>query len=308
MSSKWKNGRLIVACLLLLSVLPAPAFPEIPGPPKKGGAGRKAVQMPVPDFTLVDQDRRLFRLTSLREKVVLVTFIYTTCPDVCPLLTAKFAEIQRKLKSERRNDYFLVSITTDPEVDTPKHLKSYGQRFEADFHSWAFLTGDKKDLSEVWRSFGVYVRKRGKGLIEHTGLTTLIDRQGIWRIDYYGDSWTEKEALKDIAALAKEGQTVSPPKPEERTFDLKIERRKVMGGVKTITVKQGEQVSLRWTTNEAVTVHLHGYDLEKTLKPGETTVMSFKAHATGRFPVESHGFGGKKGKHVILLYLEARPR
>lgn len=264
--------------------------------------------MPVPDFTLVDQDRRPFRLTSLREKVVLVTFIYTTCPDVCPLLTAKFAEIQRKLKSERRNDYFLVSITTDHEVDTPKVLKSYGQRFEADFHSWAFLTGDKKDLSEVWRSFGVYVKKRGKGLIEHTGLTTLIDRQGIRRIDYYGDSWTEKEVLKDIAALAEESRMVSSPKSEERTFDLKIERRKVMGGVKTITVKQGEQVSLRWTTDEAVTVHLHGYDVEKTLKPGETAVMSFKAHASGRFPIESHGFGGKKGKHIVLLYLEVLPR
>jgi protein SCO1/2 len=264
--------------------------------------------MPVPDFSLLDQDRRPFHLSSVRGKVVLVTFIYTTCPDICPLLTAKFADIQRKFKSEGRNDHFLLSITTDPEVDTPKVLKSYGQRFEADFHSWAFLTGDKKDLSEVWRSFGVYVRKRGKGLIEHTGLTTLIDRQGIRRIDYYGDSWTEKEVLKDIASLAKEGQTVSSAKSENHSFDLKIERRKVVGGVKTVRVKQGEQVWLRWTTDEAVTVHLHGYDIEKILKPGETAVMSFKAHATGRVTIESHGFGGKKCKHVILLYLEVLPR
>jgi len=157
--------------------------------------------MPVPDFNLTDQDGGLFRLRSLRGKVVLVTFIYTACPDVCSLLTAKFAGIQRKLKSQGLNDYFLVSITTDPDADTPEVLRSYGERFGANFHSWAFLTGDKKELGEAWRFFGVRVNKRGKGLIEHTGLTTMIDRQGIRRVDYYGDSWTEKEALKDIAEL-----------------------------------------------------------------------------------------------------------
>lgn len=159
--------------------------------------------MPVPDFTLMDQEKRPFRFGSLRGKVALVTFIYTTCPDVCPLLTAKFAGIQRKLRSQGLNDYFLLSITTDPEADTPKVLRSYGQRFGADFHSWAFLTGDKKELSEAWRLFGVRVNKRGKGLVDHTGFTTVIDRQGIRRIDYYGDSWTEKEVLRDIADLVE---------------------------------------------------------------------------------------------------------
>jgi len=203
MSSKWKNGKLIATGLLLSTVLAAPAIAHMPGPPKRGAVGRKAVEMPVPDFTLMDQDNRPFHVRSLRGKVALVTFIYTTCPDVCPLLTAKFAGIQRKLKSQGLNGYFLLSITTDPEADTPKVLRSYGRRFGADFHSWAFLTGDKNELSEAWRFFDVRVKKRGKGLIDHTGLTTLIDRQGIRRIDYYGDSWTEKEVLEDITDLMK---------------------------------------------------------------------------------------------------------
>lgn len=206
MSSKWSNSKLIAAGLLLLTILAAPSLSQIPGPPKRGAVGRKAVELPVPDFTLMDQDKRPFHVHSLRGKAVLVTFIYTSCPDVCPLLTAKFAGIQRKLRSEGLNDYFLLSITTDPEADTPKVLRSYGQRFGADFHSWAFLTGDKKEMSELWRFFGVRVKKRGKGLIDHTGLTTLIDGQGIRRIDYYGDFWTENEVLKDIADLAKERQ------------------------------------------------------------------------------------------------------
>lgn len=210
MSSKWKKGKLIAAGLLFLTLLPALAVSHIPGPPKKGAVGQK-VQIPVPDFTLVDQDGRAFHFSSLQGKVVLVTFVYASCPDVCPLLTAKFAGIQRKLESQGLNDYFLLSITTDPEADTPEVLKSYGQRFKADFRSWAFLTGDKKDLAEVWRSFGVYVKKGGKGLIGHTGLTSLIDRQGVRRIDYYGDSWREKEVLEDIADLADRTQRGSAP-------------------------------------------------------------------------------------------------
>ncbi len=201
MSSKLKNGELIATGLLLLTILVAPAisYSQIPGPPKRGAVGRQAVQMPLPDFTLMDQDKRPFRLRSLRGKVVLVTFIYTTCPDVCPLLTAKFAGVQRRLKSQGLNGYFLLSITTDPDADTAKVLRSYGRRFGADFHSWAFLTGDKNKLSEAWRFFGVRVKQQDKGFTEHTGLTILIDREGIRRIDYYGDSWTEKEVVKDIA-------------------------------------------------------------------------------------------------------------
>jgi len=190
---------LVVAGLVLLSGLPPVASAQIQGPPKKGEARRKSVQ--VPDFTLVDQEGKPFSFSSLRGKLALATFIYTTCPDVCPLLTQKFARIQQALKTEKGSDYFLLSISTDPEVDTPKVLKSYGRRFGADFHTWAFLTADKKELAKVWEGFGVKVKKQGQGQIQHTGLTTLIDRKGIRRVNHYGDKWTEKEILKDIAEL-----------------------------------------------------------------------------------------------------------
>ncbi len=201
MSSRWiKNS--IVAVWLISLCLPAIAMSaQLQGPPKRGESGRRVVQ--VPDLTLTDQEGRPFPLRSLHGKLVLVTFIYTACPDVCPLLTAKFADIQQSLKRERRDDYFLLSITTDPGADTPQVLKGYAQRFGADLHTWAFLTGNKKDLSKAWNAFGVKVKKLGKGQIQHTGLTTLIDRQGIRRIDYFGDAWSEKEVLKEIAELAK---------------------------------------------------------------------------------------------------------
>lgn len=99
MSSKWSSGKLIAAALLLWASLAAPALSHIPAPPKKGELGRKEVRIAAPDFALVDQEGKPFHLRSLRGKVVLVTFTYTTCPDACPLLTAKMAGMQRTLKS-----------------------------------------------------------------------------------------------------------------------------------------------------------------------------------------------------------------
>jgi len=203
MNSEWKNSRVAgLALALLTAFAPVVVHGHVPIPPKKGEAGRIAVKTKTPVFTLTDQDGKPFRSDKLAGKVALVTFIFTTCPDVCPIFTAKLAQIQRALAKDKRLDnVFLVSITTDPEVDTPEILKSYAERYRADLKFWAFLTGNQKELAAVWRSFGVTVKKRDRGLVQHTALTTLIDRQGMRRLNYYGDSWQEKDVLEDIFRL-----------------------------------------------------------------------------------------------------------
>ena len=200
MNSRSSVSRPLVAATLLMCLFAAPALGHLPLPPKKGEIGRTAKQSKVPEFTLLDQDGKPFRITSARGKIVLVTFVFTTCPDVCPLLSAKFAAIQRALEERKMNDYLLLSITTDPGRDTPSALKNYAQGFKADFGHWRFLTGSERDLAKVWQGFGVIVRKSG-GQVQHTALTTLIDRRGIRRIDYYTDKWEAKEILRDIASL-----------------------------------------------------------------------------------------------------------
>jgi protein SCO1/2 len=144
---------------------------------------------------------------TLGGKVVVLDFIYTTCTDVCPLFTANFAQLQRTLKNER-GGLFLISITTDPEVDSPKVLKAYAQRYGADFQNWAFLTGSESQLKPVWKAFDVRVIKRGRGLVQHTSLTTVIDRQGIRRFNFFGEKWPLKDLLRDTSALLQE-----KPKP-----------------------------------------------------------------------------------------------
>jgi len=200
MISNWSISR-VAPILLLISIAGSPAFAHLPIPPKQGEIGRKAVQESVPNFTLIDQDGKLFHFTDAHGKLILVTFIFTTCPDVCPLLTGKFAGLQRQLAATKYNNYLLLSVTTDPQTDTSAVLKQYAARYKPDFRHWFFLTGSRAQLAKVWKEFGVTVENSGAGQIRHTVLTTLIDRRGARRFDYYTDRWQEKEILRDMATL-----------------------------------------------------------------------------------------------------------
>lgn len=105
----------------------------------------------------------------------------------------------------------------------------------------------------------------------------------------------------------------SPPGPEAeergRVFELSIQDQKLTGDDNVLRVTQGETVTLRWTSDEATSIHLHGYDIEKQVKPEASVVFTFKAHATGRFPIAAHGLSGPAhGEETILLYLEVHPQ
>ena len=204
MNFNWRSKLWIAAILIVLGLSSAPARAHLPIPPKKGEIGRKEVKTSAPSFALTDQNGKKFQFQPAGGKPVLVNFIFTSCPDVCPLFTAKLAAIQRSLAAEGRDNYLLLSITTDPARDTAVKMNEYAQAFKPDFRRWHFLTGSQKELVQVWKQFGVSVQDHGNGQIQHTNLTTLIDGQGFRRVDYYGDKWREKEVLKDLRRLAGE--------------------------------------------------------------------------------------------------------
>jgi protein SCO1/2 len=183
-------------------------------PTARGGSSAQITPQAVmpdtraPSFVLTDQDGKRFDSRALRGKIVVVDFIYTTCPGVCPLFTANFAELQRRLKPEQKRSVFLVSITTDPEIDSPKVLRSYGKRYGADFNNWAFLTGTEAQLKEVWKGFGIRVIRRARGLVQHDSVITLIDRQGIRRFNHLGEKVQLKDVEREVALLLAEKTAV----------------------------------------------------------------------------------------------------
>jgi protein SCO1/2 len=140
----------------------------------------------------------------LRGKVVAVTFIYTWCPDVCPMLTDKMARVQDELGSDFGSKVAFVSITVDPERDTPDALKEYAASFDADLAGWSFLTGSLATVREVARQYGVAVAPAADGQVDHTLLTTLVDRRGTMRVQYLGYRFDEEEFRHDLLDLVNE--------------------------------------------------------------------------------------------------------
>ena len=201
MISESLNRLAALTALLLLLLLPRALDAHVSDPPKDARKTAAARNVPAPDFVLVNQDNQRFDSTQLRGKVVVVNFIFTTCTDVCPLFTANLVQLQRKLNGRYGGELFFVSVTTDPEIDSAKILKAYAQRHGADFKNWAFLTGSEAQLKEVWNGFAVRVIRKGRGLVQHTSLTAVIDRQGIRRINYLGEKWQLKDLERDLLTL-----------------------------------------------------------------------------------------------------------
>ncbi|MGH2349808.1 MAG: SCO family protein [bacterium] len=157
---------------------------------------------PAPDFTLTSQSGAPIRLSQFRGKLVVLDFIYTHCTDVCPLVTANLARVQRDLTARGWwvNDVVFVSVTTDPARDTPAVLRTYAQRYKADLRGWFFLTGSARTLSAVYKAYGILVRPASKGLQEHALPVFVIDRRGTV-LGAYGHDFKSADMLNDLAHL-----------------------------------------------------------------------------------------------------------
>jgi protein SCO1 len=162
----------------------------------------------VPDETLVDQDGRPFRVSSLRGSAVLVTFIYTRCPlpDFCPRMDAYFGAIQQALRDGRlREPVRLLSVSFDPVFDTPAALKAHAGAVGADPRVWTFATAPA-DRVEAWGGrLGLSVIRDPKDPsdITHNLRTAVVDRQGRLMTILDGNRWTVDQA---IAALGTTGR------------------------------------------------------------------------------------------------------
>jgi len=159
---------------------------------------------PAPAFALTSQDGLPVRLADLRGKIVTVNFIYTLCSTTCPVLTPMLVTAQDRLGKEFGRNIAFVSITLDPERDTPEMLKLYAQAFGADLGGWAFLTGPLEDIRDLTGRYGVFSRKEPNGEVDHSFLTSVIDRRGILRVQYLGTRFDPEELRHDLLSLTKE--------------------------------------------------------------------------------------------------------
>jgi protein SCO1/2 len=159
----------------------------------------------VPDNVLVDQDKTPRLMVSLRDHRVALTFMYTRCPlpDFCPRMDRNFAEVQ-KIVAETPDlaDVRLVSVTLDPEFDTPAVLKKHAEALKAEPARWHFVTGQKDEVLNFAKRFGVTAEAPSEagGMMVHNLRTAVIDAQGRLVKAYSGTSWTPAELVADLTA------------------------------------------------------------------------------------------------------------
>lgn len=179
------------------------------------------------DFTLRDQFGQRVRLSDLKGRVVVLTFLYSHCPDVCPLITSNLRRTSELLDSRAPGVAFLA-VTVDPGRDTVGRLYQYSRQYGM-LHRWHFLTGDPKDLRPIWDYYWVgevttelagsaayetrleRAQKNRSGedterlppgpyAVQHTAPTQLIDQEGMIRVAY-GSTFRPAELAEDVQTL-----------------------------------------------------------------------------------------------------------
>ncbi len=205
-------GDLITATLVVgdteahLSTLTKTGHAAIEAPPTQPEVS--ALEMvqegqPVPDAPLVDEDGKPRPLASYRGHRVALTFIYTRCPDAefCPLMNQNFLAVQKIIESTPElSDVQLVSISFDPEFDTPAVLKVQAQRLKADPLRWHFVTAPAAAIGKFASLFGVTVTTNGTPILIHNLGTAVIDPEGRLVKLYSTNQWTPAELVAQLKA------------------------------------------------------------------------------------------------------------
>lgn len=194
------DRRLCLGLLTAALIAPGAAF----GHAEEPTGQRLPTLGPAPDFSLERAGGGRLTSRDLRGKVAVVTFIYTSCGDVCPLLTQKLVDVQDTLGAAFGRDVAFVSITLDPEVDTAPVLASYAQQLGSDAAGWTYLTGTPDEIARVAHAYGVVFQRQPDGEVVHNLLTSICDRSGNLRVQYMGMAFDPDRFEQDVRDLMAE--------------------------------------------------------------------------------------------------------
>jgi protein SCO1/2 len=180
---------------LAAAIACGPAAPTLAGTDLGGGDA--------PGFTLTDgRTGEALALADLRGKVVVLSFLYTRCPDICPLTAATFRATQRELGADA-DDVVFLAVSTDPEGDTPQAAQAFSRDHGLDA-GWHYLIGSRAQLSRVWQDYGIVANPDPQPpTVTHTDAVYLIDKQGRERVLLRSDV-LDDVLLQDVRILIAE--------------------------------------------------------------------------------------------------------
>ncbi len=167
---------------------------------------REELDPPEPafDFTLSDQSGESVSLSDYKGQIVLLGFLYTNCPEACPIVAANFVQIRRHVADEpNASDLVQFLVSTDPERDTQNRRNVYTRGIGGD---WFFVSGELEEVAKVWDAYDIYREVQDRNLevvVYHSYRTYLIDRDGQIRYEYVG-VWHPDDIKPDVVALLAE--------------------------------------------------------------------------------------------------------
>jgi protein SCO1 len=163
----------------------------------------------LPDYPLTNQFGRPFQLDSLRGQALALTFIFTRCPlpTYCPRMSNHFAAAAQALESDpdAPANWHLLTISFDPEHDTPSVLRQYAERYQADPDRWTFATGALIEIDALTEQFGLTFGRAG-AVFDHNLRTVVVDSKGKVHRIFIGNEWTPDELAAELATAARSGQ------------------------------------------------------------------------------------------------------
>ena len=160
----------------------------------------------LPQVRLMDLDENEFLFSNLEGKVVVLSFIYTNCPDICHITSSKLNLFKNSLNNDVKENLYFISISFDPDRDTPQVLKKHVQHMNLDLSNWLFVTGNQLNVKKVLEAAGIEpIIKSGPDsksyTYSHRDRISLVDREGNIRKHYKGTNFDENELSNDIQTL-----------------------------------------------------------------------------------------------------------
>ena len=175
--------------------------------PPAAFAAPLAVGDQVPDTSLTDQDGRTVSLKDWRSHAVVVTFIYLRCPlpQFCPLMDRRFVGVQERIRADAAiaSRARLLSVSFDPDADTPAELKAHAVKIGADQSRWTFATAPRDTIDRFAATFGVNVIREADRTITHNLRTAVIGPDGTVVAVYNGSEWTVDQVVSDLTHALK---------------------------------------------------------------------------------------------------------
>ena len=164
------------------------------------------VKSTLPDVTLKDFDGNEFVFSKLKGKVIVLSYIYTNCPDICHITSSKINKFKESLNEKTKEQVYVVSISFDPDRDSPEVLRKHARMMNLNLDNWIFLTGNKEEITKVLAAAGIdpWMEKGQNSesyTFSHRDRISLVDQSGQIRMHYKGTNFDEEKLSSDIRSL-----------------------------------------------------------------------------------------------------------